>query len=110
MTTQALSTLRLIDATSRQKLIAPRPSATSALAAAFAVSLVASVTISVTQVQAQSEHTRVVSELETSVGGLTSAVKVAEATITSKKNELVEYRSLLLEQDAAFASTDGFLR
>lgn len=110
MTTQALSPLRLFDPPARQKLTVLRPTATAALAAAFVVSLAASVTVSVTQVQAQSEHTRVVSDLEATVGGLTSAVKTAESSVASKKTELAEYRSLLLEQDAAFANTDGFLQ
>lgn len=90
--------------------VALRPNLTVVLAATFVLSLAGSVAVSVTQLQEQAEHTKVVSDLEYTVGALTSAVTDAQSSTRLKMNQISEYRSLMLEQDAAFESTDGFIQ
>lgn len=110
MTTLPLPRVRGLRFHLPEKVAALRPSRTVALAAVGALSLAGSVYISVTQVQAQAEHTAVVAEMESALGALTTSIETVTSQVALNQVQVAEYRSLVLEQDAALASTDGFIQ
>lgn len=83
---------------------------TAILAALGVLSLAGAGAITIHQVQDQNEHAATVADLQQVIADHDASTRSAQSSARLLDTQIAEYGALLLEQDAAFASVEGFLK